>query len=145
MSLVLTVALMAILCSSIFYWLKRAKNESELERHSISAEELHSLIGPVKEVLLFDVRQTLDVLAYPEQIPGAYRVPPEEALRNPNTIPKDKDVVVYCTCPDKKTSRMVLRRALEGGFTRVKFLRGGMDAWKRMGFPVEPYKGTLAF
>ena len=145
MALVLAAALIAILCSSIFYWLKRAKNERELERHSISAEELHSLIGTVKEVLVFDVRQTLDVLAYPEQIPGAQRIPPEEVLQNPDAIPKNKDVVVYCTCPGQKTSRMVLRRALEGGLSRIRFLRGGLAAWKGMGFPLEPYKGTLAF
>ena len=145
MSLALILALVTILCVSIFYWLKHKANEGEMDRHSISAEDLHSLIGAVNEVLLFDVRQTLDVLAYPEQIPGAQRIPPEEVLRNPNAIPKDRDVVVYCTCPGEKTSRMVLHRALEGGFSRIRFLKGGLAAWKAMGFTVEPYKGTLAF
>ena len=145
MSLALILGLITILCVSIFYWLKHRTNKGEMDRHSISAEDLHSLIGSASQVLLFDVRQTLDVIAYPEQIPGAQRIPPEEVLRNPNAIPKEKDVIVYCTCPGEKTSRIVLRRALENGFTRVKFLRGGLDAWKRMGFPLEPYKGTFAF
>ena len=145
MVIALITAVIAIVCFSIFYWLRRSKSESELERHSISAEDLHSLTGAASQVLLFDVRQTLDVLAYPEQIPGAQRIPPEEVLRNPNAIPKEKDAIVCCACPGEKTSRMVLRRALDNGFTRVKFLRGGLDAWKRMDFPVEPYKGTFAF
>ena len=139
------VVLMAIGGFGIFSWVKRKKLESDLERHSISAAELHSFIGSDQKVLIFDVRQALDLLAYPEQIPGAQRVAPEEVLEKPNIIPKDKDVVVYCTCPSEKTSRMVLRRALALGFSRVKFLRGGLAGWKVMGFPVEPYRGTVTF
>lgn len=129
----------------IFAWVRWGKAGSELERHSISAEELHSLMDSSQTVLVFDVRQPLDLLAYPEQIPGAQRIPPEEAVTNPRAIPKDKDVVVYCTCPGDKTSRMILRRARALGFSRIKFLVGGLAAWKDKGFPIEPYRGTITF
>ena len=127
----------------IFGWKKR-KN-TELERYSVSPQELHAFVGSGRKILILDVRQTLDLLAYPEQIPGAQRVPPEEVLAKPDIIPKDKEVVVYCTCPSEKTSRRVLGRALRLGFSRVRFLAGGLAAWKTMGFPVEPYRGSLAF
>lgn len=140
-----TIAAIAILGFLIFWLARRAKSESELKRHSISAEELHSLITSGQKVLVFDVRQSLDLLAYPEQIPGAKRVPPEEVLQTPSIMPKQDDVVIYCTCPGEKTSRRVLRRALGLGFSRIKFLQGGLAAWKRMGFPVEPFQGSLAF
>jgi len=136
--------LVAIVSFVIFDWQKRKNMEAELERHSISPQELRAFIHSDQKVLIFDVRQALDLLAYPEQIPGARRVSPEEVLARPNLIPKDKDVVVYCTCPSEKTSRRILRHALALGFSRVKFLRGGIAAWKGMGFPVEPYRGTLA-
>jgi len=48
--------------------------------------------------------------------------------------------VVYCTCPSDKTSRTVLRRAFTLGFVRIKFLKGGLAAWKAKGYPIEPYK-----
>jgi rhodanese-related sulfurtransferase len=54
-------------------------------------------------------------------------------------IPKDKDSVLYCTCVSEKTSRMVLKYALNLQFSRIKFLKGGLDAWKEKGYPVEPY------
>jgi rhodanese-related sulfurtransferase len=60
-----------------------------------------------QEVLLFDVRQPLDLLAYPELIPGAKRIPPEEVLKTPSLLPRDEDIVVYCTCSGDKTSRSV--------------------------------------
>src|SRR5215470_11554049 len=128
-----------ISCLGVFSWVKRTNND--FERHSISASELHALMGSEKDVLVFDVRQPLDLLAYPEQIPGAHRVPPDEVLKRPNIIPKDKDVVFYCTCPSDKTSRMVLSRTVVLGFSRVKLLKGGLAGWKEMGFPVEPYLG----
>jgi rhodanese-related sulfurtransferase len=144
MSLVLIIVLVAIVGLVIFGWQKRKNIEGELERHTVSPQELHAFIHSDQKVLIFDVRQALDLLAYPEQIPGAQRVSPEDVLARPNIIPKDKDVVVYCTCPSEKTSRRLLRHALALGFSRVKFLRGGIAAWKGMGFPVEPYRGTLA-
>jgi hypothetical protein len=51
--------------------IKRLKDQSEMEQHSITAEELHALLASNQEVLLFDVRQPLDLLAYPEIIPKA--------------------------------------------------------------------------
>ena len=120
--------------------MKRLRDQREMEQHSITAEELHALFASNQEVLLFDVRQPLDLLAYPEIIPKAQRVAPNEVLERPSLIPKEKDAVVYCTCPSDKTSRTVLRRALALQFLRVKVLKGGLAAWKAKGYPVEPYQ-----
>jgi rhodanese-related sulfurtransferase len=130
----------AALCVLIVVWVKRKRVQREMERHSTTAEELHSMLASNKEMLLFDVRQPLDLLAYPEIIPGARRIPPSEVLENPSLIPREKDTVVYCTCPSDKTSRIVLRRALALQFFRIKFLKGGLAAWKANGYPVERYQ-----
>jgi rhodanese-related sulfurtransferase len=111
-----------------------------MDRHSITPDDLHSLLASNQELLLFDVRQPLDLLAYPEIIPRAQRIPPNEVLDNPTLIPQEKDAVVYCTCPSDKTSRILLRRALTLHYKRIKLLKGGLAAWKAKGYPVEPYK-----
>ena len=128
------------LCLLIFLWVIRARRLREMERHSISPEELHSLQSSGQAVLVFDVRQPLDLLAYPQVIPGAKRIPTTEVLEKPSLIQSDQDAVVYCTCPSDKTSRRILRRALALGFRRIKFLRGGLGKWKAEGYPVEPYR-----
>ena len=142
MSWTLSVIGVAALVTSlvIVRRVKRLRDQREMEQHSITAEELHVLLASNPEVLLFDVRQPLDLLAYPEIIPKAQRVAPNEVLERPSLIPKEKDAVVYCTCPSDKTSRTVLRRALALQFFRVKFLKGGLAAWKAKGYPVEPYQ-----
>ncbi len=128
---------------SVVLRLMRRRDQREIEQHCITAEELHALLASDLEVQLFDVRLPLDLLAYPETIPKAQRVAPDEVVAKPTLIPKEKDTVVYCTCPGEKTSRMVLRRALALGFSRIKFLKGGLAAWKEKGYPVEPYTGVF--
>lgn len=143
MTLSLVVIGIAVACVAVLVSVKRHRNESELEQHSISPEQLQSLLASHQQTFLFDVRQPLDLLAYPELIPGAQRIPPKEVLENPSLIPRDEDVIVYCTCPGDKTSRTVLQRALLLGYSRIKLLKGGLSAWKAKGYAVEPYRESF--
>jgi rhodanese-related sulfurtransferase len=98
-------------------------------------------------VLVLDVRQPLDLLADSEIIEGAQRISPQDAEKNPALIPNDKELVVYCTCPSDKTSRAIALKAQSLApnidLSRVKFLRGGLAAWKAKGYPVVPYDKTF--
>src|SRR5271168_4813841 len=139
MALVLAVICVALVCVLIVLRSKRAAAKRAMDAHSITVEELHTLLAANQEIQLFDVRQPLDLLAYSEIIPGAKRIPPKEVLQNPSLIPKEKDSIVYCTCPSDKTSRAILHRTHALHFSRIKFLKGGLEAWKAKGYPVEPY------
>jgi rhodanese-related sulfurtransferase len=119
---------------------KRTRDRREVERHSITPEGLHMLLASDHDVLVIDVRQPLDLLGDSVIIPGAKWFAPGEVIDDPSLIPGSKDLVVYCTCPSDKTSRAVLHRALAMGFSRVKFLKGGLDGWRAKGYPVEPYE-----
>jgi rhodanese-related sulfurtransferase len=121
------------------YRVKRARDFDLLERHSITPDQLHSLLASGRDTLLFDVRLPLDLLTNTVVIPGAKRLAPEEVIANTALIPKDRDAIVYCTCPSDETSRTILRRALARGFVRVKFLKGGLEGWQARGYPVERY------
>ncbi len=141
--MVVTLAAICALVLLAVLWSKHMKDRREMEQHSITPEGLHALLASNQDVLVFDIRQPLDFLADSEIIPGAIRLSPKEVLANPSLIPKEKDSVVYCTCPSDKTSRAILRRALAMHFLRVKFLKGGLESWKTMGYPVEPYQKSF--
>ena len=100
---------------------KRTRDRREMEGHSITAEALHALMASKREVLVVDVRQPLDLLGDSVIIPGAQWLAPEDVRANPSLLPKESDLVVYCTCPSDKTSRLVLRRALAMGFCGSNF------------------------
>ena len=137
----LTIAIVAVVaaCGGVILWNKK-RHQKIMQQHSIQPEELHAARSSNPALLIFDVRQPLDLLAYPEIIPGAKRITPAEILARPALIPKEEDSVVYCTCPSDKTSREVLQRALERQLYRVKFLKGGLAGWKALGYPVEKYE-----
>jgi rhodanese-related sulfurtransferase len=143
MFLAVTAICVVVLCTAIVIWIKRTRDRQLLEQHCITPEALHALLASKQEVLLFDVRQPLDLLADTEIIPGARRIPPREILENPAIIPKEQDAVAYCTCPGDKTSRVITHRALALHIDRVKFLKGGLAAWKAAGYPVEPYQESF--
>jgi rhodanese-related sulfurtransferase len=146
------VPILTAICVSVMFllivvwinvWINRTMDRRQMELHSLTPEALHTLLAANRDVLLFDVRQPLDLLANSEIIPCAKRIPPKEVLENPSLIPKEKESIVYCTCPSDKTSQAILRRLLALHFLQIKFLKGGLAAWKAMGYPVEPYTQTF--
>jgi rhodanese-related sulfurtransferase len=147
MNLVLTIIAIAIWGGLAVIWTRRIKSRREMERLSITPEALHDLIIAKHDVLVLDARQPLDLLADSEIIEGSQRISPEDAMENPALIPTDKELVVYCTCPSDKTSRAIALKAQallpKVDISRVKFLRGGLAAWKAKGYPVVPYDKTF--
>jgi rhodanese-related sulfurtransferase len=143
MNLALTIIAIIIWSWLAVIWTRRIKARREFERISITPEALHGLLEVHRDVLILDVRQPLDLLVDSEIIEGAQRISPEDAMANPALIPTDRDLVVYCTCPSDKTSRSIALKALRLApsidVNRVKFLRGGLAAWKAKGYPVVPY------
>lgn len=140
MPLILTASCVALFCIFLAVRFKRAKDRQEMEQHCITPEALHTLLTTKQEIFLYDVRQPLDLLTDPEIIPGAKRIAPKEILENPSLIPREQDSIVYCTCPSDETSRSIAHKAASLGFLKVRFLRGGLGAWKAKGYPVEPYE-----
>jgi rhodanese-related sulfurtransferase len=128
-----------VLVVALVVWYRRVQAKRELEMYSVDPDGLYALLNPERRVVVYDIRQPLDLLAHSEIIPGAVRVAPKEALENPAQFAREKDTVIYCTCPGDKTSRSILKRMLALEFKRVKLLRGGLEGWKAKGYPVERY------
>jgi rhodanese-related sulfurtransferase len=147
MNLILTIIAIAIWGLLAVIWIRRIKARRAFEKLSITPEALHALIAGQHDVLILDVRQPLDLLADSEIIAGAQRISPQDAEQNPSLIPADKELVVYCTCPSDKTSRAIAAKAQvlspNIDVSRVKFLKGGLAAWKAKGYPVVPYDKTF--
>jgi rhodanese-related sulfurtransferase len=147
MNLALTIVAIVIWAWLAVIWIRRIKARREFDRISITPEALHDLIVGQHNVVILDVRQPLDLLADSEIIEGARRIAPEDATSNPMLVPTDKELVVYCTCPSDKTSRAIALKAQQLApqvdISRVKFLKGGLAAWKAKGYPVVPYDKTF--
>jgi membrane protein DedA with SNARE-associated domain len=61
----------------------------------ISAEELHAMLNAGSQVMVVDVRS--HITRDPELIPGALRIPAEELPARHLEIPRDREIVLFCT------------------------------------------------
>jgi membrane protein DedA with SNARE-associated domain/rhodanese-related sulfurtransferase len=86
-----------------------------------------------------DLRHPLDYLPDPRVLPGALRILPTDVAAQADTIPRDRDIVLYCTCPSEETSGKLALQLHKLGITRVRPLRGGFDGWKQAGYPLLDY------
>ena len=101
----------------------------------LDVAELRGNIPP----FIVDLRHPLDYLPDPRVLPGAIRISPGEIAAQSEVIPRDRDVILYCTCPSEETSARVAKQLLRLGIHRVRPLRGGFEGWRDIGYPLEDY------
>ncbi|HUA99446.1 MAG TPA: VTT domain-containing protein [Terracidiphilus sp.] len=113
----------------------------ELAAARLEPEELKRQLDAGEKIYIVDLRHPLELLPDPFTLPGAVHFSPESLAARQREIPRDCDIVLYCTCPSEATSAKVAMTLHKLGIERVRPLRGGFDEWKRLGFPlvaVEP-------
>lgn len=106
----------------------------------ISPEELKSQLDAGENVLIVDLRSALDFAANPQLILTARRIPPDKLEQLHSELPRDCDLVLYCTCPNEATSARAALRLHRRGFTRVRPLHGGFQKWDELKFPTDVYE-----
>lgn len=109
----------------------------ELRIARITAEELKQMMDNGREMVIVDLRQPLDREADPYAIPGALRMAVEELEHRHHEIPRDRDVILYCACPNEVTSAKMALLLKKNGITRVRPLAGGVEAWRERNYPLE--------
>lgn len=63
----------------------------------ITPEELKERIDRGEEIVIVDLRHPLDLDSEPHHIPGALHLSPDELDARHHEIPRDRDIVLYCT------------------------------------------------
>jgi len=95
---------------------------------SISTQDLAKLLEGSHQIALLDVRRKSDFEQSPRKIAGARWQDPETIHDWIDTVPKDQEVVVYCV-KGGSVSQSVTKQLKEQA-CRVKFLDGGIKAWR---------------
>lgn len=72
-----------------------------------------------------------------EHIKGALNIPYGDFDKKYKSIPKDKKIIVYCSCPSEHTSGLEVQKFNEKKVKNVYALTGGTKAWKEAGYPME--------
>jgi membrane protein DedA with SNARE-associated domain/rhodanese-related sulfurtransferase len=114
----------------------RQKFLRKLKIARISPEELKEKIDAGEDILVVDLRHSLDFDANPETIPGALHVDAAELEEAYEVIPRDREIVLFCACPNEVTAARLALLLRSKGITRIRPLSGGYEGWRSRGFPM---------
>ncbi|MEO9137141.1 MAG: DedA family protein/thiosulfate sulfurtransferase GlpE [Casimicrobiaceae bacterium] len=133
------LAVVAVATLIVAYALLKALQRYRMARFlaasMISIDELRERLTSEPRPFVIDVGSPLAHNARPH-IPGAVLLD-LDAIAQADDFPDDRDIVLYCACPNEASARRGAQLLMQKGLRRVRPLAGGIDAWKRAGYPVE--------
>ncbi len=135
-----TIALLLVATLLVAYiafkWRERRQFFRMLRMARISVDELYDLMDKDAKPLIVDVRSPVARSLDPRAIPGALLADARAIDRLLEHLHADRDIILYCTCPNEAGAAQVAKLLVERGFPRVRPLHGGLDAWVAAGYEV---------
>ena len=128
--------LLALVVFVALKWWDRRRFYNELRMARITVPELAALLGSGTAPLIVDVR-SLESQSADGRIPGAITVDEKNIAVHIPEADSDREVILYCACPNEASAARIAKLLKARGFTRVRPLAGGIDAWMQAGHAIE--------
>jgi len=136
--------ILGLLAAYILYkWWQRHRFFRALDVARIDVAELYAQLGTATPPVVLDVRSQTARGIEQRRIPGALHVPVQAVGEHAPRLPRDRDIILYCTCPNEASAARAAKVLMAHGFKRVRPLRGGLEAWIAAGYAVEEVTATL--
>ena len=119
------------------FW-RRQRVLRELRMARITVDELRKKQASGESLVILDLRSSLELEQNPLLIQGAVHFAMKDVEARHHEIPRDRDIILYCSCPNEVTSARVAQLLRRKGITRVRPLLGGIDAWRELNYPLSP-------
>ncbi len=110
-------------------WWRRRSFLRDVNMPRISADELRALMRDGHEPIVVDVRTPQSAQVDGRRIPGALNIQLHEMADKAGALSRDREIVLYCDCPNEASAARAARVLMQKGFQRVRPLAGGVDAW----------------
>jgi rhodanese-related sulfurtransferase len=133
---ILTCACLLVLVSL----LALAQEEGASQSFSrIKCEELKKMIDS-KTADILVVSNDLQESFEKGHIPGAISFPWADTLKVPVALPRNKTLILYCSCSHEEDSSDMAAKLARFGYRNVKLLEGGFLKWSELKYPIEKKK-----
>ena len=99
---------------------------------TIAPNDLKPLVEN-KSVMVLDVRRQNDFDADRVTLPDAQWKNPEQLAEWSKSLPKDREVVIYCARGGSVSNSVLDQLRAQG--VKARFIEGGIEAWKTAGGP----------
>jgi len=139
-----TWLLILVLAGFAGYILRKYYNREKFLRKlkiaRITPEELKEKIDAGEDVVVVDLRHSIDFDSQPMTIPGALHMDAAELEEASSIIPRDREIVLFCACPNEATAARLALLLRSKGITRIRPLAEGYEGWRSRGYPLVPPK-----
>jgi len=109
----------------------------------ISVPELRELMDGGTQPVVIDVRSDLGRSLDARRIPGALGWELGAVKSRYGELPQDREIVLYCNCPNEATAAVAAQVLASHGFLRVRPLAGGLDAWLAAGHAFDEHPEVI--
>ena len=118
-----------------------ARQQSAIAPEFITAEQLKQRLAGDQAITVIDVRDTKTYISSPKIKGSLYfklrRLSYRLTMPPLKDLPRDREVVTYCSCPHDEASIHAAQILLEAGFKHVRVLQGGWQMWLKVDGPTE--------
>src|ERR1700682_4480579 len=87
----------ALAAYNVYKFIARQRFLRELRIALFTAEELKQKLDAGDDVVIVDLRHSVDFEADPHTIPGAFRMDAKDLEEKDDRLPRDREVILYCT------------------------------------------------
>lgn len=120
-----------------YKYIRRHRFIRQLRIDRITSDELKRMLDAGEEVVIVDLRGSLDFEAEPAMIPGAVHLDVSDLEHVTEQLAAAPEVILYCNCPNEVTSARMALLLRRKGVKKIRPLTGGLDGWRRQGYPVK--------
>lgn len=138
-TLILVLLFVAYLAVKV--WIRR-RFIAHLRTARIRPEDVWSKLRGNELITVVDLRHQKEIDSVGAKVPGALHILPQELRERVGEIPRDRDIVLYCSCPNEATSARTAMRLQSHGVIRIRPLLGGFEGWIEAGLPVESVRAV---
>ena len=121
-SVALLLALLAAVIARKSWQRHRLLRQLRMDR--VTVEELEAMLERGEVPVIVDVRSPASRAADPRAIPGAIAVDGDALATAELSFPLDRELVVYCNCPNEASAAKVAQALRHRGYRRVRPLLG---------------------
>jgi membrane protein DedA with SNARE-associated domain/rhodanese-related sulfurtransferase len=123
------------------YW-ERRRLLRELRMAKITPGELDQMLDAGEAPIIFDVRSVVELEQDPAMVRGAIHLAMDDLDKRHQEFPRDREIIIYCDCPNEESSAKTALLLRKKGYTRVRPLLGGIAAWRDGNYPTEMWTKT---
>ena len=106
---------------------------------SVKCDELKKMIESKADDILVVSNDPQE--SYDEgHIPGAVSYPWVMQLKLPVNLPRNKTLILYCSCAHEEDSTDMAAKLSKMGYRNIKVLEGGFLKWSELKYPIEKKK-----